>query len=107
METSKEIKRLEKTGCIKISLSELEERLSLLKFEIEKNNSFYYFNTSNEFNYNAYSCYIIDKKTKLSFANLNFGITNEEKERRKKLQEFRRYYFAVKTIKNKLIILEI
>lgn len=104
--TIEEIKRMENCGCERLSVNELNEKLNSLGFKIEKSNSFYYTNTSNENKYNAYSCYIVDIKTKLSFAHIDFGNNSDEHERLEQLRPLRINYFAVELKKNKTIIYE-
>jgi len=62
-----------------MSKDELLSTLDNLGYKINKADTFNYFNSANEIHYKAKSCYIVEKDTGLSFANIaarrdnNFG----------------------------------
>ena len=69
MDTKKEVENMIKNGMEKLTLSELKQTLEKLGYEINKDNSFRYINAGNANSYKAYSCNIVDKKSKKSFSN--------------------------------------
>ena len=102
----------ERDRMIALGMKQLTEQdfLSMLTdigFKLDNSNCFYYSNTSNKKSYNAKSLSIIDIKTKLSFAHVNFGNTMEESERRDKLQKIRRWNFVFEQKRYKNIIWEL
>jgi hypothetical protein len=79
-------------GMNELSVDELNKELLNLGFKISGPDSFIYINDMNSVTYKAKSCYIIDIKSKLSFANVDFEAAHPE--RLKKIQEFRNKNFA-------------
>ena len=98
------IEKYLQSGCIQLTVNEAKKMINELGFYIDKNMSMYYTNTNNEIKYFAYSINLYDKAKKVSFANVSFGVTEEEKQRRDQLQFFRRTYFATEIKKGNLII---
>jgi hypothetical protein len=90
--TQIERKRRQDNGINELSVTELNEALLNLGFKISNPDSFTYTNSMNLVTYKARSCYIIDIKTKLSFAHVDFIASQPE--RLKQLQEFRYNNYA-------------
>jgi hypothetical protein len=105
--TLAERNRMIESGMEQITEQDFLSMLSEIGFKLDNSNCFYYSNTSNEISYNARALYIIDIKTKLSFAHVNFGNTMEESERREKLQKIRRWNFVFEQKRDKNIIWEL
>lgn len=75
-----------------ITEEELNKILIELGYKISNSMSFNYYNTGNPQHYKARSIYIIDIKTKQSFAHFEQEFTNRENQ--EKLQKVRRNYFV-------------
>jgi hypothetical protein len=95
--TLKERERMLNIGWIEVTPAELDAMLADLGYKISKTDSFNYYNSHNEIHYNAKSCYIVDIKTKMSFAHVDFYPKHPE--RHEKLQKLRNDYFAFDTKK--------
>lgn len=72
-DTKREYESMLAAGCTPMTPAELAEKLDELGYRISDENGdcFNYLNTHNKIVYNARSIYIVDKKTGLSFANIN------------------------------------
>ena len=73
-------------GAILMNYDELKNQLDKLGYKIDQENSFNYFNSANKNQYNARSCYIVEKDTGIGFAN----IKSRKDENFNKLQQLRK-----------------
>lgn len=86
-----EINQMLNAGMAQLSLMEMFNKIDSLGYKIDKSMSFCYFNQGNANHWAAKSCYVVEKDTGLSFANINA----REDENYKALQELRRSTFTL------------
>lgn len=92
--TQKERERCLDMGMTELTPNEVNETLLAIGFKLDNTCTFDYYNTGNEISYLAKSCSIVDIKTKKSFANVDFGNIEDERDRRAELQKIRRSCFG-------------
>lgn len=86
--TKEYLMHLKEQGYEILTPQELKNLLLSIGYKIAKSMEHNYYNTGNEMHYLAKSIYIIDIKTKLSFAHYTQEYTNRENQ--EKLQKIRR-----------------
>lgn len=94
LSTRKERERCLDMGMTELTPNQVNETLLAIGFKLDKSCTFDYYNTGNEISYFARSCSIIDIKTKKSFANVDFGMLEDERDRRTELQKIRSSCFG-------------
>lgn len=92
--TQQERESLIAAGMQELTYKEAEQAINALGFRLCKDTAQRYGNTGNTFSYLAYNCDYKDIATGISWANVNFGKTEEQRSRVAQLQQIRRGSFG-------------